>query len=72
MQPTSFKTEVRVHGDWSTNSCRYATKEEAEAAGNELLSRWFMPDASRAAESSDPVNYRFNFEAYRPERIATE
>jgi hypothetical protein len=59
----SWKTEVCVNGDWSTNSCRYETKEEAEAAGRELLSRWFLPTDSRAATSDDPVNYQFDFEA---------
>lgn len=65
----SWKTEVEVSGTWGTNGVRFATKEEAEAAGNELLGRWFVPTASRAAESEDEVNYRFNFDSYRPERI---
>lgn len=65
----SWKMEVCCQGEWSTNGCRYATKEEAEAAGTELLSRWYVPTASRAAESTDPVNWRFDFEAYKPEPI---
>jgi len=51
--------EVQVGREWSSNSCRYATQAEAEAAGKELLSRWFVPTASRAAESENPVNARF-------------
>lgn len=58
---TSWKTEVLVDGKWATNSVRFATKEEATAAGVELLSRWFVPEDSRAAESNDPVNYKFDF-----------
>lgn len=65
----NWKMEVFVDGSWSSNSCVYATKAEAVAAGVELLSRWFVPSNSRAVESSDPVNYRFNFETYRPESI---
>jgi hypothetical protein len=67
----TWKMEVFVDNSWSSNACVYATKEEAEAAGQELLNRWFVPTDSRAAESTDPVNYRFNFVTYRPERIDT-
>ena len=62
----SWKMQVCVSGEWSTNSCRYATREEAEAAGRELLSRWFAPSDSRAVESEDPVNYEFVEGSARP------
>lgn len=65
----SYKTEVLAENQWCSNSLRFATQKEAEAAGNELLSRWFVPTASRATETADPVNYRFNFDTYRPEPI---
>lgn len=67
---TSWKTEVLVDGKWATNAVRFATKKEAEAYGVELLSRWFVPVDSRAAESNDPVNYKFDFEANRAVPIA--
>lgn len=54
----------------ATNAVRFATSEEAERAGNELLSRWFAPIGFEVRESSDPVNYRFPETASRPERIA--
>lgn len=54
----SWKAEVCVDGKWATNACRFATQKEAEDAGVELLSRWFVPTDSRAAESDDPVNYQ--------------
>ena len=57
--PKSWKTEVETQGSWSSNSLRFATKEEAEASGRELLGRWFVPTDSRAAESDDEVNYKF-------------
>ena len=64
----SYKMEVYTT-DWNSNACAYATREEAEAAGVELLSRWFVPSDSRAVESDEKVNYRFNFDLYRSEPI---
>lgn len=64
--PTSYKTEVCVSGEWSTNSMRYATRDEAERAGKELLNRWWVPTDSRAAESDDAVNAEFPVGAPRP------
>ena len=61
----SYKMEVLCDGKWASNACVYATREEAESAGNELLSRWFVPVDSRAVESSEKVNYRFDPVAYR-------
>ena len=63
---TSWKVEVCVSGEWGTNACRYATKEEANAAGAELLSRWFAPSGYRATECADPVNYEFRDGKSRP------
>lgn len=57
----SWKSEVLVDGKWASNALRFATKAEAEASVNELLSRWFVPSDGRATESEDPVNYRFDF-----------
>lgn len=62
---TSWKTEVCVDGKWASNAVRFSSKAEAEAAGVELLSRWFVPTDSRAAESDDPVNYVFDFKINR-------
>lgn len=63
----SYKVEVESPtGSWSSNSLRFATKEEAEAAGRELLSRWAVPISSRATETpNDPANRRFDFEQGR-------
>ena len=58
---TSWKPEVLVDGQWSTNALRYATKAEALASVRELMSRWWVPTDGRASESSDPVNYKFDF-----------
>jgi hypothetical protein len=67
--PKSYKTEVCVQGEWSTNGCRYATEAEATEAGHELLNRWMVPTDSRPAPSEDPVNWCFNMETYRGEAL---
>jgi hypothetical protein len=65
----SWKPEVLVDGKWSSNALRFATKAEAEASANELLSRWFVPSDGRATESEDVVNYRFDFSQGRNVRL---
>jgi hypothetical protein len=52
-----------------TNSAVYATEKEANAAGNELMSRWFVPYSHTIVPTDKPVNYRFNFEKYNAEPI---
>ncbi len=53
----------------SFNGVYFATEKEADAAGNELLSRWYVPTGFKIIEKEDPVNYKFNFESYKPEII---
>jgi hypothetical protein len=57
----SFKTEILAFHEtkWVSNGVRFATADEAEAAGQELSMRWFALDQWRAAESDEPVNYKF-------------
>jgi hypothetical protein len=55
----SWAPEVHAEGEWVGNSLRFATQAEAEAYGDELLSRWYLPDESRAVPSPDPVNYKW-------------
>jgi len=70
----SWKTEVcTIHNgekSWASNALRFATKIEAEKAGHELLSRWYVPIDSRAAESEDAVNYIFDDATGRPSPIS--
>ena len=42
----------------SFNAVVFATSEEAEAGGRELLSRWFVPIGYEVVETEDRVNYR--------------
>ena len=64
----SWKTAVKVHGEpqWNYNSLRFATKEEAEAYGKDLFSRWMLVREWEAQESDDPVNYRFSSGVLEP------
>lgn len=56
--PLSFKVEVQTGGDraWTSNAQRFATREQADAAGNDLFSRWIAMRAFRVVPSSDPPN----------------
>jgi hypothetical protein len=55
----SFKVEVIADnsGKWYSNSVRFATAPEAEAAGHDLAGRWTLVQEWRVAESDEPVNY---------------
>ena len=55
----NFKPEVFVEGKWSGNGLVFATREEAELWGKDLLMRWILPTDARAVESKEPVNYVF-------------
>ena len=59
MKNKSYKPEVLVDGQWSTNGLRFATAEEAFGSVMLLRMRWWVPTDGRATESEDPVNYRF-------------
>lgn len=52
----SFKVEVQVGGEWSTNGVAWPDKASAETAGKDLLMRWFVPTACRAVEVEDAPN----------------
>lgn len=56
---SSFRPMVLVEGKWSGNGLRFATREEAERQGRDLLARWFVPTDSRADPSDDAPNYRY-------------
>ena len=57
----SWKPEVIADnsGKWCGNGLRFATKEEAEANVFALSMRWILVRETRAVESDDPVNYRW-------------
>jgi hypothetical protein len=47
-------------GQWVGNAVRLATKAEAEAYLSNLMWRWTLVTDTRATESADPVNYRWD------------
>ena len=59
MNNKSWKPEVLVEGKWATNGLRFATEEEAYGSAMLTRMRWWLVEDVRAAESEDPINYRF-------------
>lgn len=57
----SYKVAVKVQGEpgFSYNAQRFSTREEAEKAGSDLMSRWIAVERYEVQESPDPANYRF-------------
>ena len=56
----NFKYGVQLpdQDNLSFNAVVFATAEEAETGGKELLSRWFVPISYKVVETEDEVNYR--------------
>jgi hypothetical protein len=64
----AYKYGVELKGEpIAFNAVVFATAQEADDAGRELLSRWFAPVGYEVVETDDPVNY--SFIDGRPERI---
>jgi hypothetical protein len=53
----SYKVEVIADdsGKWVSNALRFSTREQAEAYGRDLSSRWTAVREWRAVKSKDPV-----------------
>jgi hypothetical protein len=49
----SFKGEVHVQGEWSSNLLRFATESEAKGYAQDLYGRWTLCDGFRAEPSDD-------------------
>ena len=66
----SFAVFVFLRGESpATNALRFATTEEAQRAGEELLSRWFAPTGFEVREMADDVNYEFLVGQQRPKPL---
>ena len=66
-----YKTWMHFKNDPpATNALVFATQEEAVAAGDELMSRWFVPIGFEVRETNDPVNY--TIVDGRPSRIISD
>jgi hypothetical protein len=57
----SYRYRVFTPGDpeGACNALRFATSDECDSYGSDLLSRWFTPTHGESEECSDPVNYRW-------------
>jgi hypothetical protein len=66
---TGYKAGMRFTGQAETsyNAQVFATRQEAEVAGNELMSRWFVPIGFEVIQVNKEVNYRID--NGRPVRI---
>ena len=58
----AYKYGMIVEGKASFNSVVLATKEEADDAGRELMSRWFVPTGWEIKKTDEPVNYTFDWD----------
>lgn len=54
------------------NAVVFATQDEANRAGKELLWRWMAPDGFVTVQVDEEPNYTFPTEASRPQPIAKE
>ncbi len=55
----SYKPQVFVQGEWAGNALAFATEQEARDNAQDLMQRWFLVEATRTVESTDPVNYTY-------------
>lgn len=56
----SFKPEVRVGSEWSTNSLRFGTEREANEYVRRLYARWTACDEYRVAPCDDAPTHVLN------------
>ena len=54
----SWKPEVHVNNQWSSNAIAFETEEEAVVYAKDLFNRWTLCSDYRAVPSSDTVNYK--------------
>lgn len=59
----SFKTYMTFSNEEpKTNALVFATEEEANNYGKDLMSRWMQPTGFEVRESDEEVNYTFSFD----------
>ena len=58
----SYKSEVLVQGDWSSNALRFPSEEQALSYGYDLQARWTLVSAVRAIETEDEVTHTWTDE----------
>lgn len=58
----SYKGEVLVQGQWSTNALRFPTEEQALGYARDLHARWTLCVDYRATECEDEANHTWTDE----------
>jgi len=54
----SFKPLVKVDNKFSDNAQRFETREEADQAARDIMSRWMLVTDTSVEETTDPVNFQ--------------
>jgi len=56
-----FQAGMKIEGEAGLhfNACVFATSEEADSAGRELMSRWFVPTGFEVVAVDEGPNYVF-------------
>lgn len=62
---SSFAVEIFTQAEWVPNSVRLTTQPEAEAYGDDCMSRMLFAEDHRVVESPDAPNYRWDFDQYK-------
>jgi N12 class adenine-specific DNA methylase len=60
----SYRVYVKVKNEWTPNGQFFATKEEADHAGDSLMSRWMAADAAESRLENQAPNYFWDDEEY--------
>jgi hypothetical protein len=60
----NYRPEISTDGgkSFGQNAQVFATKEEAETMAKDIFNRWMLATDYRAAETTDPVNYKIDLE----------
>ena len=58
----AYKYGMITNGKASFNAVVLATRTEADDAARELMSRWFVPTGWEVVETTDAVNYTFDWD----------
>ena len=64
--PYKYGMELKGESKLSFNAVVFATEEEADLAGRELLSRWFAPIGYKVVHTDDEVNYEIVDNTIKP------
>ena len=67
----SFRPEVKVQGEWSSNALSFATNTEAGGYARDVFGRWTLCEEYQAVEVHDPVTHKWDTEKRELTNIAS-